>query len=80
MRQWTEAERKRQALLIRSWVPWSRSTGPKSSEGKDKSKMNACKHGDYNAESKQQLLWLRKCKRSIRLVYRKPRRVCYEDC
>jgi hypothetical protein len=51
MRQWTQAEKDRQSSLIRSWAPWSHSTGPKTSEGKDKSKMNAYKHGDYNAES-----------------------------
>lgn len=79
MRQWTEAERKRQAQLIRSWAPWSRSTGPKTSQGKAKSRMNAYKHGDYDCDAKQQMELLRKWKRSIRLIYSKPRRVCCKD-
>ena len=64
MRQWTEAERQRQAQLIRSWAPWSRSTGPKTFQGKAKSKMNAYKHGEYDCVAKEQLEVLRKCRRA----------------
>ena len=37
---WTAERRARQAELIRSWRPWERSTGPKTAQGKDRSKMN----------------------------------------
>lgn len=45
MRQWTEQERRKQSELIRHWQPWQQSTGPKTVEGKEISKMNAHKHG-----------------------------------
>lgn len=31
---WTVESRARQAALIRTWRPWTRSTGPRSAEGK----------------------------------------------
>jgi hypothetical protein len=43
MRQWTQAERQRQAKMIRQWKPWKHSTGAKTLEGKERSKMNALK-------------------------------------
>lgn len=33
---WTPEWRRRQAELIRSWKPWEKSTGPKTTEGKSK--------------------------------------------
>ena len=39
-RQWTEEQRARQAALIRSWQPWTRSTGARTPEGKRISSMN----------------------------------------
>jgi hypothetical protein len=37
---WTPERRARQAELIRNWRPWDRSTGPKTAEGKERSKNN----------------------------------------
>lgn len=34
MRGWTEERRTKQAEAIRQWQPWTRSTGPKTAEGK----------------------------------------------
>lgn len=45
MRQWTLAERQRQAELIRQWQPWNHSTGAKTLEGKAKASRNAFKGG-----------------------------------
>jgi hypothetical protein len=42
---WTPERRERQAALIRSWKPWTRSSGPKTEQGKATSAMNARKHG-----------------------------------
>ena len=42
---WTPERRKKQSELIRAWKPWEKATGAKTMEGKDKSKMNALKHG-----------------------------------
>lgn len=40
-RQWTEAQKARQAELIRSLQPWKQSTGPRTPEGKKVSAQNA---------------------------------------
>lgn len=47
---WTPERRARQAELIRQWQPWSRSTGPRSAEGKQASSRNAMRHGMRSAE------------------------------
>lgn len=40
---WSDERRARQALLIHSWAPWSRATGPKTQEGKSVVARNADK-------------------------------------
>lgn len=55
MRQWTVAERQRQAELIKQWQPWQNSTGAKTSKGKAISSRNAFKGG-----FRQELIELRK--------------------
>ena len=40
---WTPERRARQAVLIRHWKPWERSTGPRTPEGKAKVSRNADK-------------------------------------
>ncbi len=57
---WTLERRQRQAELIQRWQPWKQSTGARTTEGRDVSKMNALKHGSYNVESKAELKKLRK--------------------
>jgi len=42
---WTPERRKKQSEAIKRWKPWEQSTGAKTSQGKQKSKMNAYKHG-----------------------------------
>lgn len=44
---WTEERRIKQAEAIKNWQPWQHSTGAKTKEGKETSKMNAFKHGAY---------------------------------
>lgn len=38
---WTDERRKRQSESIHNWKPWTQSTGAKTKEGKNISKMNA---------------------------------------
>ena len=45
MPRWTPEARLKQAERIRQWSPWSKSTGPRSEEGKNRSKTNAWKGG-----------------------------------
>lgn len=40
-RQWTQAQRERQAKLIRRWKPWEKSTGARTPEGKAITSKNA---------------------------------------
>lgn len=42
---WTPERRARQAELIRTWQPWTRSTGPRTAEGKARASRNAWKGG-----------------------------------
>ena len=42
---WTTERRARQAQLIRRWQPWTRSTGPRTVEGKTVVSRNAYKGG-----------------------------------
>jgi hypothetical protein len=55
MRRWTLEERARQAELIQRWQPWKQSTGARTEEGRNVSKLNALKHGSYGAETKAEL-------------------------
>ena len=40
---WTPERRAKQAEAIRRWQPWSKSTGPRTNEGKARSSRNADK-------------------------------------
>lgn len=40
---WTPERRAKQAQAIRRWQPWSKSTGPRTKEGKARSSRNADK-------------------------------------
>jgi len=48
MPRWTDESRRKHAEAMKQWKPWEQSTGPKSAAGKEKSKMNALKHGWYS--------------------------------
>ncbi len=42
---WTDERRQRQAENVRKTKAWTRSTGPRSEQGKTRSAMNSTKHG-----------------------------------
>jgi len=44
---WTDDRRARQAALIRTWKPWTESTGPRTPEGKAKASRNAWSGGNW---------------------------------
>jgi hypothetical protein len=50
---WTQERRLRQSEVIRNWKPWEKSTGAKTKEGKENSKMNAYKHGGRKSDLKE---------------------------
>ncbi len=49
---WTAERRARQAELIRTWKPWERSTGPRTTEGKERTARNGFK-GGHRAELRE---------------------------
>ena len=46
---WTPERRARQAVLIRTWRPWEKSTGPRSAEAKQRTARNGFKGGHREA-------------------------------
>ncbi|CEG61854.1 conserved protein of unknown function [Legionella micdadei] len=50
MRKWTQEERLIQSQLTKKQKPWKYSTGPKTSEGKERVSRNAYKHGGRCAD------------------------------
>jgi hypothetical protein len=54
-RQWTEDQRRAQSEKIRAQKPWTRSTGPRTVEGKTKSAQNSFKTGYSTAERRREL-------------------------
>lgn len=44
---WTPERRARQAEAIRRWKPWEQSTGPRTAEGKARTKMNGYRGGQW---------------------------------
>ena len=42
---WTQERRAKQAELIRGWRPWESSTGPRTAQGKARSRMNRYRGG-----------------------------------
>src|SRR5262252_7177299 len=70
---WTRERRARQAVLIRAWKPWTRSTGPKTARGKAVSAMNALVHGGRSqqtlAEERLVRATLRRCREFTDLVF-----------
>ncbi len=59
---WTPERRAKQAAAIRRWKPWQKSTGPKSTAGKQKASQNAYKEGGW-AELQRELRVLKKMMR-----------------
>lgn len=50
-RVWTEEQKARQAALIRSWKPWTRSTGARTPEGKAISSRNVLVGNENRAKA-----------------------------
>ncbi len=44
---WTPERRAQQAKAIRRWQPWQQSTGPRTVEGKARSKLNGYRGGHW---------------------------------
>jgi hypothetical protein len=64
---WTPERRARQAALIRGWMPWRRSTGPRTETGKARVATNALKHG---GRSRAHILEMRRVRYALRLAAR----------
>lgn len=67
---WTPERRLRQSQIIQKYKPWLKSTGAKTAAGKEKSKMNAYKHGDYSVQSKIEARKVRGLIRICRVIFK----------
>lgn len=80
---WPPARRKRQAELIRRTKPWLKTTGPRTRQGKDAVRHNACKHGFYDENwrrFRQVLLAQRRFLKEARRLLTKKRQVKRPGC
>lgn len=61
---WTPERRLKQSQAIQRWKPWTRSTGPRTQEGKERSSRNRDR-GDARALMKELRKALRECDVSL---------------
>lgn len=69
---WTPERRARQAMLIRSWRPWEKSTGPKTPEGRAVVSRNAYTGGKWIEDRrlmKELNAMLREQKRAVESLF-----------
>ena len=62
MRVWTAEARAAQSALMKRLKPWTKSTGPRTPEGKAKAEKNSFKTGLYARARKENLKFLQDCK------------------
>ena len=68
---WTEERRARQSALIRTWQPWTRSTGPRTAEGMATSSLNRQRSLDAaKAEIERATIALRQAKAKLERMKR----------
>ncbi|HEY8190934.1 MAG TPA: hypothetical protein VIG74_00815, partial [Alphaproteobacteria bacterium] len=65
---WTPERRARQAALIRTWRPWTRSTGPKTAAGKMRTRLNAQTHGFRGARGREFYAAIREQRKLLRAI------------
>lgn len=65
---WTKERRAAQAERIRKTKPWLKATGPRTEEGKKRTRMNALKHGNRSEHIRQARKALRLHREIMRLL------------
>lgn len=65
---WSDERRQKQRQRLMESRPWEKSTGPRTAEGREKSKINRLKHGRRSAAMKDLLAALQIQKRFVRAL------------
>lgn len=72
---WTSERRAKHSAAIRRWAPWTKSTGPRTAEGKEISKMNAWKHGQYSRQAFAFRAALRRNALTIKFLFQRQKEI-----
>jgi hypothetical protein len=67
-RGWSAERRAKHAASIRRWAPWTKSTGPRTVQGKTRSAQNARKHGMRDATMRYFASVMARNNRFVRLL------------
>ncbi|MCB1783936.1 MAG: hypothetical protein KDI13_08055 [Alphaproteobacteria bacterium] len=65
---WSEERRRKQSENIRKTKPWTKTTGPRTPEGKEAVSQNALKHGLHSADIQELRRLLRHQKACVKSV------------
>lgn len=68
MRIWTAEARAAHSAFIKQLKPWTKSTGPKTPEGKAKAAKNSFKTGRYSQNRKNRLRFFRQCRAFLKFL------------
>jgi hypothetical protein len=70
---WSDERRAKHSASMRAWAPWTKSTGPRTAEGKSISRCNSLKHGGFSRPAKDFMAHFRGYYALLKLCFQKKR-------